>query len=189
MEENTLSLNNNQNYDIYSFHKESEDKRLCLLVSSIQNQTLLSGAHPGSELKVNFHHMAVDTLPLVFHTKRNGRLIYTREEADAVRVRVLQMVTPKMSWQRRILSRTWGRECVLSELSLGAGGWGKTCREAECQKFHTHLETQAPVCGSHQSKTQSLLNSTVYTSWTWLWSKNGLKYTKRNSMHEMTYFY
>ena len=64
----------------------------------------MSGAHPGSELKVNFHHMAIDTLPLVFHTERHGRLICTREEveADAVRVRVLQMVTPKTSWQRRI---------------------------------------------------------------------------------------
>ena len=62
-----------------------------------QNWTLLSGAHPGSEIKVNFHHMAIDTLPLVFHTKRPGRLICTREEveADAVRVRVLRVVTPK----------------------------------------------------------------------------------------------
>ena len=100
--------------------------------------------------------MAIDTLPLVFHTERHGRLIRTREEADAVRVRVLRVVTPKTSWQRRILSRTWGRERALSESSLGAWGWGKTCREAECQKFHTHLETQALVCGSHQSKTQSL---------------------------------
>ena len=94
--------------------------------TSIQNRTLLSGAHPGSELKVNFHHMAIDTLPLVFHTERHGRLICTREEADAVLVRVLRMVTPKTSWQRRILSRTWGRERALNESSLGARGWGKT---------------------------------------------------------------
>ena len=122
--------------------------------TSIQNRTLLSGAHPGSELKVNFHHMANDTLPLVFHTERHGRLICTREETDAVRVRVLRVVTPKTSRQRRTLSKTRGRERALSESSLGARGWGKTCREAECQKFHTHLETQAPVCGSLQSKTQ-----------------------------------
>ena len=109
--------------------------------TTIQNRTLLSGAHPGSELKVNFHRMANDTLPLVFHTERHGRLICTREEAGAVRVRVLRVVTPKTSRQRRILSKTWGRQCALSESSFGARGWGKTCREAECQKFHTHLET------------------------------------------------
>ena len=143
--------------------------------TSIQNRTLLSGAHPGSELKVNFDHTAIDTLPLVFHTERHGRLICAREEADGVRVRVLRVVTPKTSRQRRILSKTRGRDRALSESSLGARGWGKTCREAECQKFHTHLETQAPVCGSHQSKTQSLSSSSVYASWTGLWSKNGLK--------------
>ena len=87
------------------------------------------------------------------------------------------MVTPKTSRQRRSLSKTRGRHRALSESSLGARGWGKTCRKAECQKFHTHLETQAPVCGSHQSKTQSLSSSTVYTSWIGLWSKNGLKYS------------
>ena len=143
MEENILSLNNNQNYIIYSFHKESEDRRLCLLVSSIQNWTLLSGAHSGSELKVNFYHLEIDTLPLVFHTKRNGRLICTHEEADAIRVRVLQMVTPKTSWQRRILSRTWGRECVLSESSLGASWWGKP-EEKQSVKNSTHTWKPRP---------------------------------------------
>ena len=56
--------------------------------------------------------MANDTLPLVVHTERLGRLICTREEveADAVRVRVLQVVTPKTSWQRRILPKTRGRD-------------------------------------------------------------------------------
>ena len=130
--------------------------------------------------------MANDTLPLVFHTKRHGRLICMCEETDAIRVRVLRVVMPKMSRQRRILLKTRGHQRALSESSLGARGWGKTCREAECQKFHTHLETQAPVCGSHQSKTQSLSSSTVYASWTGLWSRNGLKYTKRNDTHEMT---
>ena len=128
--------------------------------------------------------MAIDALSVVFHTERHGRLICTREETDAVRVRALRVVTPKTSRQRRILAKTRGRERALGESSLGARGWGKTCREAECQKFHTHLETQAPVCGSHQSKTQSLSSSTVYASWTGLWSKNGLKYTKRNDTHE-----
>ena len=104
-------------------------------------------------LKVNCHHMANDTLPLVIHTERHGRLTCAREKADDVCVGVLQVVTPKTGRQRRILSKTRGRERALSESSLGARGWEKTCREAECQKFHTHLETQAPVCGSHQSKT------------------------------------
>ena len=138
MEENTHSLSNYQNCDIYSFiHEERGDERLRLLVT---------------ELKVIFHHMANDTLPLVFHTERHGRLICTREETDTVRVRVLRVVTPQTSRQRRILSKTRGRQRAPSESSLGARGWGKTCREAECPKFHTHLETQAPVCGSHQSK-------------------------------------
>ena len=97
--------------------------------------------------------MANDTLPLVFHTERHGRLICTREETGAVRVRVLQVVTPKTIQQRGILSKTWDRHRALSESSLGARGWGKICREAECEKFHTQPETQAPVCGSHQSKT------------------------------------
>ena len=96
--------------------------------TTIQNRTLLSGAHPGSQLKVNFHHMANDTLPLVSHTERHGRLICTREETGAVRVRVLRVVTPKTSRQRRILSKTWGRQCALSESSFGARGWGKTHR-------------------------------------------------------------
>ena len=56
-------------------------------------------------------------------------------------------------------------------------GDGEKPAEKQCPKFHTHLETQAPVCGSHQSKTQSLSSSTVYTSWIGLWSKNGLKYS------------
>ena len=129
--------------------------------------------------------MVNDNLPLVFHTERHGRLICTREEADAVFVRVLWVVTPKTSWQRRILSRTWGRERALSESSLGAGGWEKPAEKQSVQNS-THLETQAPVCGSHQSETQSLSSSTVYTSWTGLWSKNGLKYSKRNATHETT---
>ena len=121
--------------------------------------------------------MANDTLPLVFHTERHGRLICMREETDAIRVRVLRVVTPKMSRQRRILLKTRG---------LLEPGDGEKPAEKQCQKFHTHLETQAPVCGSHQSKTQSLSSSTVYASWTGLWSRNGLKYTKRNDTHEMT---
>ena len=92
-------------------------------------------------------------LPLVFHTERHDWLICTCEEADAIRVRVLRVMTPKMGRLWRSLSKTWGHERALSESSFGARGWGKTCREAECPKFHTHLETQAPVCGSHQSKT------------------------------------
>ena len=129
--------------------------------------------------------MANATLPLVFHAERHGRLICTREETGAVRGRVLRVVTPKTSRQRRILSKTWDRQRALSESSLGARVWGKTCREA-VSKFHTHLETQAPVCGSHQSKTQSLSSSAVYASWTGPWSKNGLKYSKRNDTHETT---
>ena len=93
--------------------------------TSIQNRTLLLGAHPGSEWKVNFHHMANDTLPLVFHTKRHGRLICTCEEADAIRVRVLRVVTSKMGWPQRILSKTWGCVCALSEFSWSQG-MGKT---------------------------------------------------------------
>ena len=153
MEENTHLLNNYQNCDIYSFiHEERGDERLRLLVT--ESDTSVGSSR--SELKVIFHHMANDTLPLVFHTERHDRLICTREETDVVRVRVLRVVTPKTSRQRRILSKTRGRQRALSESSLGARGWGKTCREAECQKFHTHLETQAPVCGSHQSKTQTV---------------------------------
>ena len=175
MEEDTHSLNNYQNCDIYSFiHEERGDERLHSLVT-------------GSDTSVgSFHHMAIDTLPLVFHTERHGRLICTHEVTDAVRVRVLRVVTPKTSRQRRILLKTRGRERALGESSLGARGWGKTCREAECQKFHTHLETQAPVCGSHQSKTQSLSSSIVCASWTGLRSRNRLKYTKRNDTHETT---
>ena len=77
MKENTHSLNNNQNYDIYSFiHEERGDERLHLLVTKSDTSVRSS---PGSELKVNFHHMANDTLPLIFHTQRHGRLICTEK--------------------------------------------------------------------------------------------------------------
>ena len=70
--------------------------------------------------------MANDTLPLVFHTERHGPLICTREEAGAVRVKVLRVVTLKTTWQRRILSKTRGRQRALSESSLRARGWRQT---------------------------------------------------------------
>ena len=92
-----------------------------IVFTSIQNRTLLLGAHPGSELKVIFHHMATDTLPLVFHTKRHGRLICTCEEADAVRVRVLWVVMSKMGRPQRILSKTGGHVRALSEFPWSQG--------------------------------------------------------------------
>ena len=63
-------------------------------------------------------------------------------------------------------------------------------RPAEKQSvFHTHLETQAPVCGSHQSKTQSLSSSTVYASWTGLWSKSRLRELTRTKRLKDRYIY
>ena len=142
MEENIHSPQQQPKLRYLQFYSPGTRGRT-IVITSIQNRTLLSGAHPSSELKVKFHHMAIDTLPLVFHTERNGRLICTREEADAVRVRVLRVVTLKTGRQRRILSKTRGRERALSESSLGARGWGKTWREAECQNS-THTWKPRP---------------------------------------------
>ena len=119
MKVNTHSLNNYQNCDINSFiHEERVDDRLRLLDTE-------SDASVGSSPWL-FHQLANDTLPLVFHTERHGPLICTREETGAVRVRVLRVVTPKTSRQRRILSKTRGRQRALSESSFGVRGWGKT---------------------------------------------------------------
>ena len=86
--------------------------------------------------------MANDTLPLVFHTERYGRLVCTREETDAVRVRVLRVVTPKTSLQRRILSKTRGRQRVVS----WSQGMGKNLNRfllpattPRCDKMHTKI--------------------------------------------------
>ena len=130
--------------------------------------------------------MAIDALSVVFHTERHGRLICTREETDAVRVRALRVVTPKTSRQRRILSKTRGRQRALSESYLGDRGWGKTCREAECIKNSTHTWKPRPQYVGAIRVKQSLSSSSVYASWTGLWSKNGLKYSKRNDTHETT---
>ena len=107
--------------------------------------------------------MANDTLPLVSHTERHGRLICTREETGAVRVRVLRVVTPKTSRQRRILSKTWGRQCALSESSFGARGWGKTHRfllpatTPQCDKMHTKIiPATTPQCDKMHTKILSV---------------------------------
>ena len=48
------------------------------------------------------------------------------------------MVTPKTSWQRRILSRTWDREHALSESLLGAKEWRKKSAiiGGSCHKYY-----------------------------------------------------
>ena len=97
MEDNTHSLNNYQNCDIYSFiHEERGDELLRLLVTESDTSV---GSSPWLRIKVNVHHLANDTLPLVFHTERHGRLICTREETDAVRVK------PVLNWAN-VSSRT-----------------------------------------------------------------------------------
>ena len=105
-----------------------------ITLTSIQNRTLLSGAHPGSALKVNFHHLANDTLPLVFHTERHGRLICTREETVAVRLRVLRVVTPKTGRPRRIQGSPSCPQRVVS----WSQGMGKNLQRSRVSKIpHT----------------------------------------------------
>ena len=118
MKENTHSLNNNQNYDIYSFiHEERWDERLRLLVTKSDTSV---GSSPWLRIKGQLSSQGEWYSATNLLHRETWSTHLHREETDAVRVRVLRVVTPKTSWQRRILSRNWGREHALSESSLGA---------------------------------------------------------------------
>ena len=73
------------------------------------------------------------------------------------------------------------------------GDGEKTCREAVSTISHKPENPNPNMWEPPESKTQTLSNSTAYASLTGLWSKNGLKYTNRNSTHKTTeegrYFY
>ena len=103
--------------------------------------------------------MANDTLPLVSHTERHGRLICTREETGAVRVRVLRVVTPKTSRQRRSLSKTRGCQRALSESSFGARGWGKTSTGF----YYRPLRRSVTRCTQRQYQPQRRRMQSLYT--------------------------
>ena len=66
-------------------------------------------------------------------------------------------------------------------------GDGEKPAEKRSVKNSTHTWKPRPqYVGAFRVKHKSLSSRTVYESWTGLWSKNGLKYAKRNDTHETT---